>query len=62
MSIDMDGVNIDAKMSEPKFGGDQLTTEMKFDKYMLYGVDNVGGKGNGAPPCGPGDGNECNKI
>jgi hypothetical protein len=32
---------------------------MKFDKYMLYGTDNMGGRGNGAPRCGPGDGNAC---
>lgn len=38
-------------MSE--YGGHQMTTEMKFDQYFLYSIDNFGGKGNNAPPCGP---------
>ena len=36
----------------PDYGGQQLTTEMKFDKYFLYSIDNIGGSSNGAPPCG----------
>lgn len=34
---------------------------MKFDKYYMYGIDNMGGKGNGAPGCGPGI-DECSKL
>lgn len=36
-----------------------MTTEMKFDNYFMYAIDNMGGQGNGAPPCGPMDGNFC---
>jgi len=31
---------------------------MKFDKYFLYGIDNMGGSGNGAPECGMSNPNE----
>ena len=27
---------------------------MKFDQYYLYGMDNIDGKNNSAPHCGPG--------
>lgn len=49
-----EGYDITIKEEKGKAGGDQLTSKMKFDKYFMYGVDNMGGKGNGAPECGPG--------
>ena len=50
----MDDYDIKVKTSEGKNGGSEMTTEMKFDNYYMYGIDSMGGKGNSAPICGPG--------
>ena len=34
-------------------GNNIITSEMKFDKYFLFGIDNMGGQANNTPPCGP---------
>ena len=52
--ISMDGMEFEMEQSEA-YGGDQLTTEMKFDQYFMNGLDNLNAKGNNAPPCGPGE-------
>lgn len=44
------------------YGGDQVTSQVKFDEYFAYGIDNVGGEGNNAPPCGPGDEQVCQEL
>lgn len=52
-SIEGDGYDITV-IDDKKHGGMELTTMMKFDRYFMYGIDNVGGKNNSAPECGPG--------
>jgi len=54
----MDGMEIEVTQ-EKAYGGDQLTSMMKFDEYFMYGIDNLGGDGNNAPPCGPGVESQC---
>ena len=40
-----------------------MTSEMKFDKYFLYGIDNMGGQGNGAPEtCSGGQDDPCKNL
>lgn len=52
-SIGGDGYNVKIKQGKAN-GGDKLTSEMKFDNYFMYGVDEMGTKGNSAPSCQPG--------
>jgi hypothetical protein len=56
-----DGYEVKVDMSEGKMGGDQITTNVEMDDMKMYGVTNMGGKGNGAPKCGPNDGDSCAK-
>ena len=53
MRVEGDGYDIKLTESEA-MGGTQLTSEAKFDKYFMYGIDNMDSTGNNAPPCGPG--------
>lgn len=58
----VEGDGYDVKINQGKYnGGDKLTSEMKFDKYFMYGIDSMGARGNNAPECGPGmaNGAQC---
>ena len=41
---------------EDQHDGMQISSEMKFDKFFLYGMDNIDAKNNSAPGCGPSNG------
>lgn len=53
ISLAGDNYSVSISHGMPEYGGNQVTTEMKFDNYFLYSIDNFGGSENGAPPCGP---------
>lgn len=59
-NLEGDGYDI-TLIEDKKWGGDQLTSIMKFDKYFMYGMDNMGGKGNSAPECKIGAKDPCKK-
>ena len=50
--VDMDGVEVKVTQREV-MDGQELTSEMKFDQYFMYGIDNMDTDGSTAPPCGP---------
>lgn len=54
MSFSGDNYEVAVNYEKDRFGNDQMTTEMKFDKYFMYGIDNMGGNSQDMPPCGPG--------
>jgi len=58
-----DGYDLSGTYAE-KHDGMQISSEMKFDKFFLYGMDNIDGKGNSAPGCGPSNGGKdaCKEI
>ena len=56
----MDDMSVDAKMDKA-YGGDQLKTVMKFDRFFMYGMDNMGGRNNSAPECKPNATDPCKK-
>lgn len=47
-----DGYEMKATYGE-QHDGMQVSTEMKFDQYFMYSMDNLDAQGNSAPPCGP---------
>jgi len=53
-SFSGDSYSVTASHKKDKYDNDQLTTEIKFDKYFMYGIDNMGGNSDDMPPCGPG--------
>lgn len=56
-----DGYSATVEMGK-EGGGDKLTSEMKFDKYFAYGIDQMGTQGGSGPQCGP-NSNDCgNKM
>lgn len=67
MTIEGDGYEI-SMSQDKKWDGDQLISVMKFDRYFMYGIDNMGATGNGAPDCGSGQKgsgeqkNSCNDL
>jgi hypothetical protein len=47
-----DGYDVRATYGE-EHDGMMVSTEMKFDQYFMYSMDNIDAKGNSAPACGP---------
>jgi len=49
---------------DDQYEGTQISSEMKFDKFFLYGMDNIDAKDNSAPGCGPSNGGKdpCKDI
>lgn len=53
------GDDYDIKVKATDEDGGKLTTEMKFDKYYMYGMDTNSAK---TPECNTGTAAECEKI
>jgi len=55
------GDDYEIKVKANEDNGGSMTTEVKFDRFYMYGMDSMGGKDQ-APVCGTGKNEECEKL